>query len=241
LDLVAFAKGVMADVTTEFKKWLTGKTTLDSFPGKPCVPHVAGIAIFVVFIFIMGGMFSVQASGIKVGAVPASDNGGGGGGHGKPVVYGSGWDAKNGSAEASGDVSENSKGAVLPVQVSDKNLVEFTATITWTDEPDQYPRHQNQPDELGVEVVAPWGENKSASAKNVYSSSGGSGSASVTFQVTQYKFNGINGTGTWNVTPFAKDCGDHMPKNVGLIKWLDNGNAYSMTVGWKYYAKAGSK
>jgi len=156
--------------------------------------------------------------------------------HGKPVDY-SGWTAQTGGSEASGDVSENSKGTPVQQQITEKNLVEFKATITWTDEPDQYPRHQNQPDELGVEIVAPWGENKSASGKNAYSASGGSGTVTVTFSVTQYKYNGVNGTGTWNVTPFAKDCGDHMPKNVGLIKWLDTGNTYNLKIEWKYYVK----
>ena len=126
-------------------------------------------------------------------------------------------------------------------QMTEKNMAEFTATITWTDEPDSYPRHENQPDELGVEIVAPWGENKSASAKNTYSSSGGSGSATVTIQVSQFKYNGVNGTGTWNVTPFAKVCGDNEPKNVGLLKWLDNGNSYSLAINWKWHVKAGTK
>jgi hypothetical protein len=238
VDIVGFTKGVMADVSSELRKWATGKTTIDAIPGKPNVPHVAGIAIFMVFIVIMGVMFNAQASGIKLGTQPAQESSGGGG-HGKPVEFtGAGWTAQTGSEETGGDVSENSKGAVIPQQIGDKNLVEFTVTITWTDEPDQYPRHQNQPDELGIDVVAPWGENKSASAKNTYSASGGSGSASVSFTVAQYKFNGVNGTGDWNITPFAKECGDHMPKNAGLIKWNDVGNTFQLKIEWKFYTKA---
>jgi len=233
LDYAGFARSVFRDVRTELRKWMKGRSTLDFLPNKPQVSHVQGLVVFAVFMLLIAGMFSYQAGSIKVGAQPVSGESAGG----KPVSYGAGWEEKTGAAgPITGNVAENSDAGTQKQNIVDKNFVQMTFTLKWTDEPDHDRLHQNQPDELGVEVVAPWGENRSLSAKNPI---GGEGVVTVTFDVEQRKYDGINGTGDWNYTVFAMVCGDNTPKRVGLLMWLDNGNAYTLDIGWKYYVKAG--
>jgi hypothetical protein len=236
VDLVGFAKSVTRDLVTETKKWAKGSTTLEFGSFKRCVTHIQGVVIFMIFILVMGGMFSYQAGAIKVGAVAAQESGGGGGG--KPVSY-DGWTAQAGASQETGTATEAQPGDPMQLSIEDKNLASVTFTLKWKDEPDQYPRHTNTPDTLGVDATAPWGANQTASGKNVYSASGGEGTVTVTFEVVQTKYNGVNGTGTWQFTVFCTDAGDHMPKNVGLLKWIDSGNDYTLDINWKYYTKPG--
>ena len=236
MDPVGFAKSVARDLLAETRKWFKGSTTLEFGNVKRCVTHVQGLVIFMIFILIMGGMFSYQAGAIRVGAAAPPENGGGGGG--KPVSF-SGWTENAGTKQETGTATEGQPGDPKQLTIEDKNLASVTFTLKWKDEPDQYPRHQNQPDTLGVEAVAPWGENKTASGKNVYSASGGEGTVTLSFEVVQTKYNGVNGTGTWEFSVFCTDAGDHMPKNVGLLKWIDSGNAYTLDINWKYYTKPG--
>lgn len=233
MDLVGFTKSVTSDLMVELRKWSKGSTTLEFGNWKRCVTHIQGVVIFMVFILIMGGMFSYQAGAIMVGPV-AGQNGGGGGG--KPVNY-DGWTAQNGATQETGTATEAQPGDVLQLSIEDKNLVSVVFTLKWKDEPDQYPRHTNQPDTLGVDATAPWGANQTASGKNVYSASGGEGTVTVSFDMVQTKFNGENGTGVWQFSVFCTDAGDHMPKNAGLLKWNDLGNAYTLDITWKYYTK----
>ncbi len=234
MDLVGFAKSVARDLVTETKKWAKGSTTLELGSVKRCVTHVQGVVIFMVFIVIMAGMFSYQAGAIKVG--PAGETNTGGGGGGKPVSY-DGWTAQAGAMQETGTATEGETGAGMQLAIDDKNIVSVVLTLKWKDEPDQYPRHENQPDTLGIDATAPWGGNKTASGSNVYSSSGGEGAVTVSFDVVQTKFNGDNGTGSWQFTVFCTDAGDHMPRNAGLIKWIDSGNAYTLDINWKFYTK----
>jgi hypothetical protein len=135
-------------------------------------------------------------------------------------------------------VGDGSDAGTLPFQITDRNLAEVTFVLKWTDEPDHDRLHENQPDELGIDVLAPWGVNQTQSAKNPQ---GAEGSVTVTFAVSQFKLDGDNGTGDWNYTVFAKTCGEHTPKYVGILMWLDNGNAFSLEISYKYYTKPGSK
>jgi hypothetical protein len=195
---------------------------------------VQGVGIFIVFIVIMAGMFSYQAGAIKVGAISEQNNGGGGG---KPYTYNEGWTAETGSSQETGYATEAQPGDTMQLSIDDKNVVSVLFTLKWKDEADQYPRHTNTPDTLGVDATAPWGANQSASGKNAYVSTGGEGTVTVTFDVVQKKANGDNGTGVWQFRVFCTDAGDHMPKNVGLLKWIDSGNAYTLDINWKYFTK----
>ena len=230
MDIKGFSRSLATDVSAGFRKWITGRTTLD-LPGKPCVTHVQGIAIFIGFVLLLAVMFSYQASAIKVGAGP-SNYGGGGGNGGKPLDY-SKWQAQNGTGQDAGNVNANSDAGTKAQQINDRNLVKVGFKLTWTDEPNRDRRHTNQPDELGVNVVAPWGEKQSLSAKNPV---GGQGVVTVTFDVTQKKYDGTNGTGDWNYTVFAKACGAQTPPRAGLA-FTDAGNAYTLDISWNFYTK----
>ncbi len=63
LDIIGFARGVLGftrsvlkDVTAELRKWATSPK------------NQKGVGVFAVFIIVMVGMFSYQASSIKLGA-----------------------------------------------------------------------------------------------------------------------------------------------------------------------------
>ncbi|MEM4729887.1 MAG: hypothetical protein QXH42_09055 [Thermoplasmata archaeon] len=239
-SIIGIARGVprvamsaARDVYVELRKWLKGSKRLDVLPGKPTITHVQGVAVFVVFIVALAGMFSYQASSIALGQIPVQ---GGGGGGGRPVSY-EGWELQKGTASSSGNVEENSQTAPETLQITERNLAEVKFTLTWRDEPDQYPLHTNKPDELGIKVTTPWGENRSASGKNAYDPAGGTGTVTLDFTVTQYKLNGDNGTGDWQFAIFAKDCGNHTPRRIGLLQWLDNGNSYELSIEWSFYVK----
>lgn len=228
----AVVRSVARDVLDGLRKWRKGRATLDFLPGKPSISHVQGVAVFLVFIVVLGGMFSYQASSIALGQIP----GGGGGGGGRPPSY-EGWERQSGGASFSGYVDENSRTSPETLQITERNLAEVRFTLSWRDEPDQYPLHTNKPDELGIAASAPWGENRSASAQNVYDASGGAGAVSVSFTIVQTRLNGDNGTGDWSFSVFAKDCGNHTPRRIGLLQWLDNGNDYELVVEWFFYVK----
>lgn len=222
------------DVSAGFKKWIKGRTTLD-LPGKPCITHVQGIVIFMGFVMLLAVMFSYQASAIKVGAAPSSYGGGGGGGGGKGPDY-SKWTNQTGTGQDSGYVNANSDAGTKAQEISDKNLASVEFKLTWTDEPGQKHlgrTYTNQPDELGVTVVTPWGQSQSLSAKNPV---GGQGVVTVSFDIAQKKYDGTNGTGEWNYTVFAKACGAQTPPRIGL-SYTDAGNAYSLDITWHYFTK----
>ncbi len=231
LDPIRLVKSVAKDIWAELVKWLKGSTKLDYIPGKPTLTHIQGFVIFLVFIVALAAIFSYQASSIALGQVSPPAGGGGG-----PVSY-EGWELQKGTASASGAVEENSRSAPETIQLTERNLVEVKFTLTWTDEPDQYPLHTNKPDELGVEVSTPWGETRSASGQNTYDPNGGSGTVTLALGVTQTRLNGDNGTGDWSYSVFAKDCGNHTPRRIGLLQWLDNGNSYQLSIEWSFYAR----
>jgi len=236
VDYAGFAKSVFRDVRTELGKWMKGRSTLDFLPSKPSVTHVQGLVVFVVFMLLIGGMFYYQAGSIKVGAQTVLGETPGG----KPVSYGAGWEQKTGTLAADGTVQENSDAPEETMQITDKNVVGVKVTISWSDEPDmqKYGRtYINQPDELGIRAVSPWNESMEGSALNVYASTGGKGEVSLSFNVTQTKYNGVNGTGDWKLTAFAKACGDNFPR-FGVVGFTDTGNAYTVSLEWTYYVKA---
>ena len=214
------------DVRTELTKWFKSKK------------NQKGIAIFLGFIVVLGVMFSYQAGAIKLGARAAAASSGGGGG--KAVTFGSGWTLTNGTAAAQGTVQENSDTGTQTIQATDLNIASVTVTLSWNDEPDmhKYGRtYINQPDQLGIKVVSPWNQTQNGSALNVYVTTGGAGEVSFTFNVTQTKYNGDNGTGDWKYTVSAGNCGDFFTK-YGPIGFKDTANAYSVTFDWNYFMKA---
>jgi hypothetical protein len=231
VDIAGFSRSLVNDVSTGFKKWIKGRTTLD-LPGKPCITHVQGIVIFMGFVVLLAVMFSYQASAIQVGPGAASYGGTTGG---KPPDY-SKWQNLTGTHQDSGYVNANGNAGTKAQEITDRNIASVEFKLTWTDEPGQTHlgrTYTNQPDELGVTVVTPWGQSQSLSAKNPV---GGQGVVMVSFDIAQKKYDGTNGTGQWNYTIFAKACGPQTPPRIGL-SYTDAGNAYSLDITWHYFTK----
>jgi MFS family permease len=132
-----------------------------------------------------------------------------------------------------GSSNENSE-SVEVVAIDANNLKSITFTLTWTDEADDT-GFTNQPDQFSIEAVAPNGESDSAGP--TYNPQDGEGvvSATITYEPDKDPFTG--GVGRYNVTISCGDCGDQTSGIFGVYTTPDNGNAWTLTIEYKYYEK----
>jgi POT family proton-dependent oligopeptide transporter len=121
--------------------------------------------------------------------------------------------------------------------ITDVNVLEVTFTLTWTDEADSSPRHNNQPDEFALEVFAPDGRDLDADYR--YNPSGGSGQVSITVDFEPDEDPYENGTGEWTVTVLCGECGDQTlwRPSAGVFDQPDNGNDWDLSVAYRYYQR----
>ena len=124
------------------------------------------------------------------------------------------------------------------ITVDKTNLVTFSVTLTWQDEPANRPGLTNQPDELGIAVASPAGEAKSDSQ----SASQGSVSVDYAYPVTEKTAASKTsraGMGPWAITVEVGNCGDQTPLIPGPFRTVaDTGNAYTLEITYTYYEKA---
>lgn len=118
------------------------------------------------------------------------------------------------------------------------NLVTFSVTLTWQDEPANRPGLTNQPDELGLSVASPAGETKS----DKKSASQGSVTLDFAFPVTEKTAASKAskaGQGPWTITVEIGVCGDQTPLIPGPFRTVaDAGNAYTVEISYTYYMKS---
>ena len=124
------------------------------------------------------------------------------------------------------------------ISVCATNLVTFTVTLTWQDEPANRPGLTNQPDELGLSVASPAGETRS----DKKSASQGSVKLDFAFPVTEKTAASKAskaGQGPWTITVEIGVCGDQTPLIPGPFRTVaDAGNAYTVEISYTYYMKS---
>jgi len=117
------------------------------------------------------------------------------------------------------------------------NLVSFSVTLTWQDEPANRPGLTNQPDELGLTVASPAGESRS----DKKSASQGSVKLDFAFPVTDKTAASKTskaGQGPWTINVEIGICGDQTPLIPGPFRTVaDTGNAYTLEITYTYYEK----
>jgi len=127
----------------------------------------------------------------------------------------------------------------IPHNITDLNICSISFRLTWTDEEDvgwigPSPNHENHPDEFTLSAVGPDGSVKgSGSASNQH---GMDGLLELTLTVPTPIVDSLNGTGDWDIT-ITVNAGDHEPARIGLFKFLDNGNDFTLEIFHEYYSK----
>jgi MFS family permease len=146
------------------------------------------------------------------------------------------YDMITGSQSFSEYTGENDAAATL-FTIGEENVIDVTFTLTWTDEADATARHTNEPDEMAIEIASPDGRVLDADFRS--NSQGGAGQVSLTVDFDPDKDPYINGTGDWEATIIVGNCGDQVlwRPSVGIFDQPDNGNAWDLSVSYRYYQK----
>jgi hypothetical protein len=108
-------------------------------------------------------------------------------------------------------------------------------SLSWTDEPSNYPLGTNEPDQFGVSIIAPDGTSMDESGFTT----AGSASASVELDFTVEEFIDTY-LGEWTIRIEAGTCGDD--SSVGSIFGIvltteDQGNAWSLDYSYTYLSE----
>ena len=130
----------------------------------------------------------------------------------------------------------------LNMTINVTNIVNVTLDLTWQDEPNSA-RHTNQPDQLGLEAKSPEGEGRESGLKS--NPQGGTGEVKLeyTFNLTEKSASqktSRRGTGNWDIIVRVGACGaqePRIPDPGGFRTVADNGNAFTLTVSFEYYAR----
>jgi len=129
------------------------------------------------------------------------------------------------------------------ISVCATNLVTFTVTLTWQDEPANRPGLTNQPDELGLSVASPAGEARS----DKKTAAQGSVKLEFAYPVTEKTAASKTskaGMGPWAISVDIGICGDQtpaFPDPLGLRTVADTGNAYTLEITYTCYEKVNVK
>jgi len=120
------------------------------------------------------------------------------------------------------------------------NVIDVTFTLTWADEADFSPRHNNEPDEMALEVFSPDGRDLDADYRSNPVGGRGQVSIVVTFDPDEDPY--TNGTGEWLVNVLVGTCGDNVlwRPSIGLFDQPDNGNQWDLDVDFRYYERPGA-
>lgn len=124
--------------------------------------------------------------------------------------------------------------------ITEVNVIDVTFTLSWTDEADFSPRHNNEPDEMALEVFTPDGRDLDADYR--YNPVGGRGQVSITVSFDPDEDPYTNGTGEWLVNVLVGTCGDNVlwRPSIGFFDQPDNGNQWDLDVSFRYYERPGA-
>ena len=120
-------------------------------------------------------------------------------------------------------------------EIEESAITNITFTLTWQDEPDQT-GYENEGDEFQLNVTTPWGDaDETPVVRNEH---GQEGVLILTFRspgAGDYPDSGS--AGTYDVTITMGDAGDQRDIVFGVVGSTDDGNDWTLTVGYQYYRK----
>jgi len=121
--------------------------------------------------------------------------------------------------------------------ITEVNVIDVTFTLSWADEADFSPRHNNEPDEMALEVFAP--DDRDLDADYRSNPVGGRGQVSIVVAFDPDEDPYTNGTGEWLVNVLVGTCGDQVlwRPSAGIFDQPDNGNQWDLDVAYRYYEK----
>ena len=152
------------------------------------------------------------------------------------------WELKTGQESLTGSGDANSE-VQQTVNISQTNIAKVTIELTWQDEPNSA-RHTNTPDELGLDISSPEGEQKSDKATNPQ---GGQGKVTLTYTYPAVTNKSVSqrtsklGAGAWDVVVVVGVCGPQEPLIPDITERRtipDAGNAFTVSISYDYYARA---
>jgi hypothetical protein len=134
----------------------------------------------------------------------------------------------------SGDSNEDTQLTIQEV-VEEENIKSIMFVLTWTDEPDQDIRYENQPDEFTIEVVSP--DEELYGPESAFNPQGGTGTISLSISFNPDTEPYLNGTGQYDITISCGSCGDQelIRPSIGLQDQQDNGNTWELAITYEYY------
>jgi hypothetical protein len=133
----------------------------------------------------------------------------------------------------SGNTIENADSEVTfqTTEISEElvNVMKFSISLNWVDEPDATNRHTNQPDEFSIILTTPDGTIKEEGPST-------GGFITLDYTIDQEEDPENNGIGEYQIVVTCIDAGDHEPMlNFANIRTrADNGNAWDLNIDVKY-------
>jgi dipeptide/tripeptide permease len=133
--------------------------------------------------------------------------------------------------QTDGYLSENSVHEDV-LDVTETNIISISFKLTWQDEADSDSRHNNQPDEFSITVIAPDGQDQDSGIVT-------NGNTEFTINFEQPNEDPYyNGTGEYEIIINCLNAGDHeplFPDPLGIRTVSDDGNDWLLEVTYRYY------
>jgi hypothetical protein len=195
---------------------------------------ITGIVGMVIIFTVIASVFSYEASGIEtsdaedvLNELRNNAGGGGGGPSGGEMV------PSTGSESFSQYTSENSQHIQI-LTLEHSALIEVSASLSWNDEdPGGVGARTNEPDEFKITLTSPSGQ---STESNMVSNSGSGNRAGTIPAITITVDEPETEVGDWEIIVQAGDCGDYYGR-WGIFSYAsDDGNDWTLTIDYKYYA-----
>ena len=173
-----------------------------------------GIGGMIIITILLGGVFNYEAGAISVidEAELAALTGSIGSGTTMELQSFKVADSESGYVQENANID-------VPVTIDKEKLTNVECRLTWTDELTSFFQGTNAPDELGITIIAPNGEESDTDSDT-------GGAVSTSFQLPNYEQDkefDEKYIGEWIFRVEAGNCGDDSSR-FGLRTTADNGN-----------------
>ncbi len=153
------------------------------------------------------------------------------------IVDWSEFQASSVGLEQEGTLTENGE-EQISILIPEKNIISVAFKLSWSDEPDSSPLHENEPDQftLSVEPANGTEDSKGPIANTV----GSAGTINLEFDFfEEQKQEYLNGTGIFEVTVQLGTCGDHQFWRTSAAdrNEPDTFNDWKLEISYTYYEK----